>query len=238
MSDNDIEMCDAADCIRLAEDNKQEMDKVFVHDADTGYITINIEYPYDIELTRIPDEAALLEWVQHLTEKTWMNTEYLWEFIERIREIKGWSRDHSGPSRESVRKTKGPARFATQFPDIFKCYWGSFGLVVNEFAPHIFENRNRFVRQFAVTSRDERKGLFPFFSYSARLAEIDHPESYRTADKRVILVCSNYNGAPPEVLGMKPYAPMYSKTVRTYVRVFDDYKTASKVIRKWAHTWQ
>ncbi len=50
-------------------------------------------YPYHIDLARIKSKADLLGWVLHLCNKTWMNTEYLGEFIKRVCMIKGWKRE-------------------------------------------------------------------------------------------------------------------------------------------------
>ena len=50
-------------------------------------------YEYDIEMDRIPDPMALLQWVAHLGQKTWpgMTAQEISAFIERICERKGWT---------------------------------------------------------------------------------------------------------------------------------------------------
>lgn len=52
---------------------------VYVSD---GCITINVEYEYEIELSRCDSLEKILSWVAHLCEKTWMNTEILERFIQ------------------------------------------------------------------------------------------------------------------------------------------------------------
>jgi hypothetical protein len=73
-----------------ANKHQQKMDLFFDYNKKRGYITINVSYPYHIKLSRIPDHEALVHWIEHLTEKEWMNSELLGQFIQRIYEIKGW----------------------------------------------------------------------------------------------------------------------------------------------------
>jgi hypothetical protein len=83
------------DELRLAAEKQEaKMDAIFQHDKERGYITINVLYPYDIQLTRISDSESLLQWVSHLSGKTWMTRELIREFIRRVCEIKGWNIYH------------------------------------------------------------------------------------------------------------------------------------------------
>jgi len=50
--------------------------------------TINLAYPYEVDLDRVPDLAALLRWALHLCHKTWMTTDALSLFIEKVSEFK------------------------------------------------------------------------------------------------------------------------------------------------------
>lgn len=77
-----------------AEEQQAKMDAMFQHDKEYGYITINALYPYDIQLSRIQDRESLLQWVSHLSGKTWMTRELIREFIRRVCEIKGWNIHH------------------------------------------------------------------------------------------------------------------------------------------------
>ena len=47
--------------------------------------------PYEIELSRIPTAEALLGWIQHLREKTWVTGEHVVQFIHEVASRqKGW----------------------------------------------------------------------------------------------------------------------------------------------------
>ena len=81
---------DAAEMMRRGEEHDRKMDAVFEFDREVGVLTLKMAYPYHIELSRIPDKAALLGWVVHLCEKDWMKTEHVYEFITRVCRLKGW----------------------------------------------------------------------------------------------------------------------------------------------------
>ena len=49
--------------------------------VSNGYITINVKYEYNIELSRCNTHAKILAWVVHLAEKTWMTVELNERFI-------------------------------------------------------------------------------------------------------------------------------------------------------------
>jgi hypothetical protein len=57
-------------------------------EIEDGWLTICGHYP--IELTRIPDERALCEWVYHLTQKTWVTGEIINDFVGAVFAEKGW----------------------------------------------------------------------------------------------------------------------------------------------------
>jgi len=67
------------------------MNAAFQLDENNKWLTINISYPYEIELKRIPSYAALLQWSLHLAGKSWMDLDYLREFIEIVCHVKGWN---------------------------------------------------------------------------------------------------------------------------------------------------
>ena len=48
--------------------------------VDKGYISIHVEndYHYEIPLQECETVWGAIEWLHHLTEKTWMNEEMLW----------------------------------------------------------------------------------------------------------------------------------------------------------------
>jgi hypothetical protein len=45
---------------------------------------------YLFELARIPTPLHLLQWVHHLSEKTWMDRERIHEFIGKVAAYQGW----------------------------------------------------------------------------------------------------------------------------------------------------
>ena len=51
--------------------------------VDESYLTINVDdhYQYEIALDRINNPVKILQWVIHLTEKTWMTTELMRQFV-------------------------------------------------------------------------------------------------------------------------------------------------------------
>jgi hypothetical protein len=71
------------------EEYDRKMDKAFVFSGRV--LTINIRYPYEIELSRIPSYKSLLRWVLHLSEKVWFEGDYVNEFIKRVCKHKGWN---------------------------------------------------------------------------------------------------------------------------------------------------
>ena len=73
--------------VKIAEYDRK-MDKAFVFSGRV--LTINIKYPYEIELSRIPSYKSLLRWVLHLSEKVWFEGEYVSEFVKRVCKHKGW----------------------------------------------------------------------------------------------------------------------------------------------------
>jgi hypothetical protein len=84
----DLKIQTLAEILIEVEKHKAEMDRMFSVTAKT--ITINRHYPYVIELSRIPDFQGLLEWVDHLGGKAWMDRVLIREFIRRVCEVKGW----------------------------------------------------------------------------------------------------------------------------------------------------
>lgn len=45
---------------------------------------------YEIELRRIPNHAAMVEWIFHLSEKTWVDSRVIASFINEVAAAKGW----------------------------------------------------------------------------------------------------------------------------------------------------
>lgn len=59
---------------------------VVIQNGDVGFIAAD----YWIELTRINDRAALIEWIYHLLGKTWITNELLEQFIELVCSYHKW----------------------------------------------------------------------------------------------------------------------------------------------------
>ncbi|MBH2651818.1 hypothetical protein I5P77_00015 [Serratia ureilytica] len=64
---------------RIAEDARVLAEQVKVVD---DYIVINVSYEYNIPLISCQTAEGVLDWVWHLTEKTWMTNEVMRRFIE------------------------------------------------------------------------------------------------------------------------------------------------------------
>lgn len=64
------------------EKREKELEKIVF--LRKGYIVLNIKYEYEIQLSRCDTVAKILDWCLHLTQKTWMTTEYLHRFLELV----------------------------------------------------------------------------------------------------------------------------------------------------------
>lgn len=112
----------------------------------------------------------------------------------------------------------------TQHFDIFRnTYWGGFKIPPNSPPEKLFENRDKFVKEFGIKS----------CCYSrTRLMDVlgcqfcDHIETYRTVKKQFIVVVSPYDFEPDQVsalacaMGFRLYAPMYHPKANTFVAIF------------------
>ncbi len=72
------------------EEHVEAMNRIFQYDEESGTLTIDTGYPYDIDLSRIHTPEFLLRWVVQLSQKNWMTSELIGEFIIRVCGIKGW----------------------------------------------------------------------------------------------------------------------------------------------------
>lgn len=63
---------------KIAEKNARLAEQVKIVD---GHIVINIDYEYNISLDSCRTADAVLEWVHHLTKKTWMTNDVMERFI-------------------------------------------------------------------------------------------------------------------------------------------------------------
>lgn len=55
------------------------------------WITIHVDknYPYDIEADRMKTESDILDWIMHISEKTWSNNTLLGDLILAMIEVAG-----------------------------------------------------------------------------------------------------------------------------------------------------
>jgi hypothetical protein len=51
-------------------------------------LILHFSYPYEVDLDRIKSERDLLNWVLHFCQKTWMTTEHIYKFAEKVAKIK------------------------------------------------------------------------------------------------------------------------------------------------------
>jgi len=63
--------------------------------VEEGAVLLTFSAPYLIDLDRIPDQAALIEWVLHLEGKAWMHDPghpglRMQAFIKAVCSAKGW----------------------------------------------------------------------------------------------------------------------------------------------------
>lgn len=58
--------------------------------VDDGWITLNFQYPYEIDLNRISTPLHLVNWVAHLCGKTWMTRDRVYYFVEAVCKAKRW----------------------------------------------------------------------------------------------------------------------------------------------------
>jgi hypothetical protein len=58
------------------------------------WVTVNIQYPYDIRIDRIDTPLKLLNWVEHLSHKTWMDGPSMAEFVQKVCRHFGWDLFH------------------------------------------------------------------------------------------------------------------------------------------------
>ncbi|CNK98437.1 hypothetical protein [Yersinia aldovae] len=63
----------------IREEDERLARQIYIQD---GYITINVAYEYNISLEACATHEALLGWVVHLSDKTWMDLDLMKHFIQ------------------------------------------------------------------------------------------------------------------------------------------------------------
>jgi len=77
-------------------------------------------YDYEVDLDRIKSEAALLNWVLYLCEKTWMTTERLHFFIEAVGAIKKFGVRPLQGQKISLQSPLHKTAFSLQISGLYK----------------------------------------------------------------------------------------------------------------------
>lgn len=85
LEDRCLTLEDGAKFMRLRDEH---MEEVFQHNRKNGTLTICLKYPYEIDLDRIKTPAHLIDFISHLCGKSWMDTDHLREFVDRVSKIK------------------------------------------------------------------------------------------------------------------------------------------------------
>lgn len=67
-----------------AENNRKS---IFISD---GYITLNVRYPYEIELSRLNTPIKACRFVIHLLEKNWVDRRLLFDFVSILEDHFGY----------------------------------------------------------------------------------------------------------------------------------------------------
>lgn len=128
--------------------------------------------------------------------------------------------------------TESPSRrvaYKTDHPSLYnQVYWGTHPADDQIGTPEIIENRNRLAEVHGLKScfPVARPSIAPGLGFG-----FDHPEGYRMADGRALLLISNYGccDAPP-YLQMQPVGPLYHVRAQSFIRVFDNLRQLKKAI--------
>ena len=108
----------------------------------------------------------------------------------------------------------------TKFPKLYgKVYWGSFKYTGDKTEKQICLNRNNFAETYLLTRFPWKYELFSRLKNFWPHTDLDHAELYASGSNGVLLLVSNYGGAPPSCLGMvKTSCPLYSLNAESYFR--------------------
>ena len=127
----------------------------------------------------------------------------------------------STTSKRVANKTAHPALYN-------QAYWGTHVASDEVGSPEIIANRNRLVEEHGLKKyfRVNKPHIAPEHDFG-----YDHPEGYRMADGRVLLLISNYGccDAPP-YLQMQPVGPLYHVQAQSFVRIFDGLRQLKKAV--------
>ncbi len=129
-------------------------------------------------------------------------------------------------------------REMTNYPNIYDVYWGNFKYdsLSNRDMNEIFENRNRFVLDYNISSK--KIGLIKFKGIISDMRRqnsdyFDHSECYRTNDKKYILIVSPYKPFNEikdkmQEFGFTEIYKLYTSCATTWIKIFDTLNDANK----------
>jgi hypothetical protein len=138
----------------------------------------------------------------------------------------------------------------TNYPDIYSCYWGGFGVwecrcYTNSYESHkesvmyhkppgiVIKNRNKFVKEYNVLSnkrpnRNRKNERLPS-------KYMDHSEYYQCHNAQYIHLFSPYGNYPDDCYsqyGYKNIDPLYALTACTFMKFLPKYKPSTKCVYK------
>lgn len=127
--------------------------------------------------------------------------------------------------------TKPPSRrvaYKTDHPSLYvHAYWGTHPADDEIGSPEIIANRNRLAEEYGL--KKYFRVLKPWIASGLPFG-YDHPEGYRMADGRVLLLISNYGCSAPPYLQMQPVGPLYHVRAQSFIRVFDGLRQLKKAV--------
>jgi hypothetical protein len=98
----------------------------------------------------------------------------------------------------------------------------------------IYDNRLRLWERYQLHKmwRSRDADIFRSWGYGPRPeGEVDHAECYTTRYGGVVLICSNYNAKPPELLFMYHCPDLYIPGAKSYLVEFEYKSEASAILR-------
>ena len=126
---------------------------------------------------------------------------------------------------------KSPSKrvaYRTNYPRLYEqAYWGTHPADDEIGSPEIIANRNRLAEEYGLEKYF--RVLKPWIASGLPFG-YDHPEGYRMADGRVLLLISYYGCSAPPYLQMQPVGSLYHVRAQSFIRVFDGLRQLKKAV--------
>lgn len=133
-------------------------------------------------------------------------------------------------------------REMTNYPNIYDVYWGDFmydsssDRDIDKNMNEIFENRNRFIPDYNISSKQTRLIRFKEIISDIRSQNrdyFDHSECYKTNDKKYILIVSLYkpfNDIKDKMqeFGFTEIYKLYNSCATTWIKIFNTINDVNK----------